>query len=75
MDKKNRIVADKLRNGPIPDINMFVTTFVLYSQLECQELGTIKINDHDFSFALESLSQFRDKNSPYGVPQYIFWPQ
>lgn len=35
----------------------------------------LKINDHDFSFALEALSGFRDKNSAYGIPQYIFWPQ
>lgn len=33
LDKKNKLLANKLRNGPIPDINMFVTNFVLYSQL------------------------------------------
>ncbi len=33
LDKHNRILAEKLRNGPIADINMFVTSFVLYSQL------------------------------------------
>jgi hypothetical protein len=36
LDKKNTLLTDKLRNGPIADINMFVTSFVLYSQLECQ---------------------------------------
>jgi hypothetical protein len=56
LDKHNRLLTERLRNGPISDINMFVTSFVLYSQLESQELGTIKINDHDFSFALEALS-------------------
>mgnify|MGYP000858758998 CR=1 FL=1 len=33
LDRKNHFLANKLRNGPIPDINMFVTNFVLYSQL------------------------------------------
>ena len=25
--------------------------------------------------SLETLSTFRDKNTPYGTPQYNFWPQ
>lgn len=75
LDKRNTWFTDKLRNSPIGDINMFVTSFVLYSQLEAQELGTIQIADHDFSRSLESLSEFRDKNTEFGLPQYNFWPQ
>ena len=63
LDKRNTFLTQKFRNSPIPDINMFVTSFVLYSQLEAQQLGTYNIDDHDFSFALEALSEFRDKNS------------
>lgn len=33
LDKRNSWLTDKLRNSPIGDINMFVTSFVLYSQL------------------------------------------
>ena len=33
LDKKNTWFTNKLRNSPIGDINMFVTNFVLYSQL------------------------------------------
>lgn len=59
----------------IDDINMFVTSFVLLGQLEASELGTIAINDHMFSESLMALNEFRDKNSPPGIPKYIFWPQ
>ncbi len=34
LDKRNTWLTDKLRNSPIEDINMFVTSFVLYSQIE-----------------------------------------
>ena len=54
---------------------MFVTSFVLYAQVEAQELGTIKIDHHEMSQSLQALDAFRDKNTPYGVPQYMFWPQ
>jgi hypothetical protein len=54
---------------------MFVSSFVLYGLLEAQSLGTIQIDDHKFSSSLESITQFRDKNLPDGIPQYLFWPQ
>lgn len=54
---------------------MFVSSFVLYGLLEAESLGTIKIDHHKFSQTLESITQFRDKNTPPGIPQYLFWPQ
>jgi hypothetical protein len=36
IEKKNSWLTEKLRSSPIEDINMFVTSFVLYSQIEAQ---------------------------------------
>ena len=52
-----------------------MTSFVLYGLLEASELKTIKLDDHQFSQSLMAINQFRDKNSPSGLPQYSFWPQ
>lgn len=30
---------------------------------------------HRFSRSLQTLASFADKNQPFGVPQYTFWPQ
>lgn len=54
---------------------MFVTSFVLYGLIEAQELGTIKIDSHQFSESVMALSKFKDKNIPDGIPQYNFWLQ
>jgi len=40
----------------IDDVNMFVSSFVLYGLIEAQSLGTIKIDDHKFSKTLESIT-------------------
>jgi len=75
VDKKNTYYASLLRKASLDDNNMFVTSFVLYSLFETAELETIQLDHHLISMSLETLSTFRDKNTPYGVPQYNFWPQ
>ena len=70
--KFSRFMRDK---EGVQDINMFVTSFALYGLLEAKQLGTIKIDEHEFSQSLMAISQFRDKNIPDGIPQYVFWPQ
>ena len=39
MDSENSDLSDFVRNLGIPDSNMFVTSFVIYSFLESEELG------------------------------------
>ena len=77
IDRTNSEAAELFRSKifRVPDSNMFVTSFVLYGLLEASELKTIKIDDHQFSQSLMAIDQFRDKNSPSGLPQYSFWPQ
>lgn len=75
VDKKNTYYSSLLRKSFLDDNNMFVTSFVLYSLIETAELETIQLDDHLISMSLETLATFRDKNTPYGVPQYNFWPQ
>ena len=38
-------------------------------------MGTIKIDEHKFSESIEAINDFRDKNTPEGIPQYSFWKQ
>lgn len=38
-------------------------------------MGTIKVDDHQVSVSLNAIFNFRDKNTPNGIPQYSFWPQ
>lgn len=75
VDKKNTYYTSLLRKNSLDDNNMFVTSFVLYSLIETAELETVRLDDHLISMSLETLATFRDKNTPYGVPQYNFWPQ
>ena len=76
VDKKNKLITALERRGAgLTDENMFVTNFVLMGLLEADNLGTIKLDHHQFSQSLTTLAGFRDKNQPYGVPQYNFWPQ
>jgi len=53
---------------------MFIS-FVLYGLIEAESMGTIKIDNKRFSQSLNTLASYIDKNQPYGLPQYVFWPQ
>lgn len=66
VDKKNSNLTAFMRSNffKIDDINMFVTSFVLFGLLEAKELGTIKINQHYFSQSLNAIVSFKDKNIP-----------
>jgi hypothetical protein len=77
LDKRNTDTTAFIRDDffKIDDINMFVTSFVLYGLLEAKELGTLKVDDHMLSESLLSIASFRDKNTLDGIPQYAFWPQ
>jgi hypothetical protein len=76
VDKKNGARSAALRQRfKIDDENMFVTSFVLYGLLEAEQLGTLEADHHLYSRSLQTLASFRDKNQPFGVPQYTFWPQ
>lgn len=46
----------------MPDNNMFVTNFVLYSLIECKELGTIDFDEEYIEDSFSALLGFRDKN-------------
>ena len=76
VDKKNGVRTAALRQRfKIDDENMFVTSFVLYGLLQAEQLGTVEADHHLFSRSLQTLASFRDKNQPFGIPQYTFWPQ
>jgi hypothetical protein len=68
LGKKNNAYANFFRTKMfIPDNNMFVTSFVLYSLLEAEKYGQIKIDESSFNEALQSLLTFQDKNYPKGI--------
>ena len=76
IDKKNRRIAALIREKQgVDDLNMFVTSFCLYGLLEAQELGTVQLQEHQISESLMAIAQYRDRNTPDGIPQYAFWPQ
>ena len=64
VDKRNGKFAETQRQNGVDDINMFVTSFVLFGLLEAKELGALKIDEHKFSQSLESILDFHDKNTP-----------
>ena len=53
IDHHNKGFAAFMREKQgVPDINMFVTSFVLYGLLEADALGTLQIDNHKFSQSL-----------------------
>ena len=48
VDKLNKEPAEFIRTKmfKVDDINIFVTSFVLFGQLEAMSLGTFELNDH-----------------------------
>eukprot|EP01132_Coremiostelium_polycephalum_P010103 gene10103-12392_t len=63
------------RKFEIPDANMFVTNFVVYTLLESQRLGTIQVEQSVINNAIDAILTFKDQNSPKGSPIFTFWPQ
>jgi len=68
----------------ILDINMFVTNFVVLTQIESQQLmentkyahKVTDIIDKDrLQMAVEAILSFHDDNFNQSVPVYNFWPQ
>lgn len=51
VDKHNTIQSEILRDKvfKVDDVNMFVTSFVLFGLLEAQQLGTVNISEHKVS--------------------------
>lgn len=76
IDKKNgELMTLFRRHANIPDKNMFVTNFILYSLLEAIDLNTVQYDAKVISKAMNAILEFRDKNKEDGVPVYNFWTQ
>ncbi|GAM17627.1 hypothetical protein SAMD00019534_008020, partial [Acytostelium subglobosum LB1] len=71
----DELKTEARRQLAIPDSNMFVTTFMLYTLLESQRMGTISGDAHMIDLAVEALISYSDGNSPQGSGIYTFWPQ
>jgi hypothetical protein len=77
MDDTNSFIAKSLREYvKVPDMNMFVTSFVSYALLETYNYGGIEMLDMEsLNEALRQLLNFLDKNYNEEVPIYTFWKQ
>lgn len=74
LDKKNSMFYHFMReNMNIPDNNMFVTSFVLYSLIEANLLKEIEIDKKSFEEAVRAILLFQDKNYDKDIPIYTFW--
>jgi hypothetical protein len=76
MDDTNSFTAKAIREYiKVPDMNMFVTSFVAYAILETYNYEGIKeLDTESFNSALNQLLNFKDKNYD-DVPFYTFWKQ
>eukprot|EP01133_Synstelium_polycarpum_P009146 gene9146-10731_t len=63
------------REFAIPDSNMFVTSFVVYTLLQSQKMGTIQPDVEVIDSAVEAITTYSDKNGVSGHGIYNFWPQ
>ncbi|KAL9653326.1 hypothetical protein ABK040_001962 [Willaertia magna] len=60
----------------IPDMNMFVTNFILLAQLESQYLSNLTLIDSNrLNLAINAILSYKDKNFKETTPIYNFWPQ
>ncbi|EFA80569.1 hypothetical protein PPL_06508 [Heterostelium album PN500] len=71
----NDLKTEERRHGAIPDSNMFVTNFVLYTLLESERYGGIKISENVVANAISAILSFKDGNFPEDTPVFTFWPQ
>jgi hypothetical protein len=76
MDDYNSIFSKPLREYvSVPDMNMFVTNFVVYSLLEAYNYdGLEDVDMESLNMALTQLLNFQDKNNK-DIPLYTFWKQ
>ncbi|EFA74849.1 hypothetical protein PPL_11883 [Heterostelium album PN500] len=71
----NEMVTELRRMFAIPDSNMFVTTFVVYTLLQSERIGFIKLNETMMDMAVDAILTYHDKNSDSDSGVYTFWPQ
>ncbi|EFA83188.1 hypothetical protein PPL_03978 [Heterostelium album PN500] len=58
----------------LPDTNMFVTVFILYSLIEAEKNG-VNLNKEIVDMGAEAMSEYRDKNLDRDSGLYCFWQQ
>jgi hypothetical protein len=77
MDDYNTIISKSVREyAKIPDMNMFVTSFVVYALLETYSFdGIPELDVTSLQDALNGLLKFQDKNYNSTIPLYTFWKQ
>lgn len=63
------------REFQIPDLNPFVTMFVVSSLLEAQTLNAIRVNRSVLGAALDAIASYHDANHPMETPAISFWPR
>jgi len=73
----NELKTEARRKFAIPDSNMFVTNFVVYTLLESHKLGSIDLDSTVLEDAIDAILTFKDKNREnYETDTvYTFWPQ
>ncbi|KAF2076254.1 hypothetical protein CYY_002432 [Polysphondylium violaceum] len=73
----NELKTEARRKFAIPDSNMFVTNFVVFTLLESHKLGTIDLDPLVLQDAITAILSFKDKNfiNHDTAAVYTFWPQ
>eukprot|EP00761_Pharyngomonas_kirbyi_P012945 gb/GECH01012972.1/.p1 GENE.gb/GECH01012972.1/~~gb/GECH01012972.1/.p1 ORF type:complete len:670 (+),score=136.54 gb/GECH01012972.1/:1-2010(+) len=67
---------DILRNDfRIPDMNMFVTSFVLTALAEAEQLGAVQPDPDLMAQGINAMATFHDSNRDADTNAYCFWPQ